>query len=60
MEEELNLKRLGYKADEIRNRIADRFRFNSLGSTLVKGMTAETRVYELVGTVGEERASHGT
>jgi adenylate cyclase len=47
-------------SEAIRNRIADRFRFNSLGSTLVKGMTAETRVYELVGTVGEERASHGT
>lgn len=47
-------------SEAIRNRIADRFRFNSLGSTLVKGMTAETRVYELVGTVEEERASHGT
>ena len=42
------------------DRIADRFRFNNLGSTMVKGMTAETRVYELVGMVEGESASHGT
>ena len=47
-------------SEAIRNRIADRFRFNNLGSTMVKGMTAETRVYELVGMVEGESASHGT
>ena len=45
-------------SEAVRNRVASQFRFNSLGSTMVKGMTAETRVYELVGTVEQEGTSH--
>jgi adenylate cyclase len=29
-------------------RVQDRFRFRAIGSVIVKGMTKETRIYELI------------
>jgi adenylate cyclase len=47
-------------SEAVRDRIADRFCFNSLGSTMAKGMTVETRVYELVGTIEADGPNHCT
>lgn len=36
----------------VRERVADQFRFNAVASVVAKGMTTETRVWELVEVVG--------
>jgi adenylate cyclase len=38
-------------SEAVRERVAHRFRFTAIASVIAKGMTAETRVYELVETV---------
>ena len=37
-------------SEAVHNRVADHFRFSSVGSVTAKGMTADTHLYELVGT----------
>ena len=39
-------------SEAVRNRVENCFRFKSIGSVIAKGMTTETRVYELVEAVG--------
>jgi adenylate cyclase len=41
-------------SDAVRERVEHRFRFKPIASTIVKGMRAETSVYELVEAVAEE------
>ena len=38
-------------SDAVHNRVAHRFRFNPIASVTAKGMTTETRVYELIEAV---------
>jgi adenylate cyclase len=38
-------------SEAVRNRVENRFRFRAIASVIAKGMTTETRVYELVETV---------
>jgi adenylate cyclase len=38
-------------SEAVRERVADHFGFNAIASVIAKGMTAETRVWELVGAV---------
>jgi adenylate cyclase len=38
-------------SEAVRNRVEDRFRFRDIASVIAKGMTTETRVYELVSAV---------
>ena len=35
-------------SEAVRSRVADSFRFNTIASVIAKGMTTETRIYELV------------
>ena len=44
-------------SEAVRNRVADHFRFSGVGSVTVKGMTAGTHVYELVGTIRKRVSS---
>ena len=41
-------------SESVRNRVEHCFRFNSVASVTAKGMTTETRVYELVEAVAED------
>jgi adenylate cyclase len=38
-------------SEAVRKRVESCFRFNSIALVIAKGMTTETRVYELVGAV---------
>jgi adenylate cyclase len=43
-------------SEAVRKRVEHCFRFNSIASVIAKGMTTETRVYELVEAVAEDAA----
>jgi adenylate cyclase len=45
-------------SEAVRNRVEHCFRFNSIASVIAKGMTTETRVYELVEAVAEDAARY--
>src|SRR6478736_4326428 len=41
-------------SEAVRNRVEHRFRFKAVASVIAKGMTTETRVYELVEAIAED------
>jgi adenylate cyclase len=41
-------------SEDVRNRVEHCFRFKAIASVIAKGMTTETRVYELVEAVAED------